>query len=281
MVVKCPKCNHYVSDTAEICPHCGNSMASIPTSPSFPPISSAQSKKDEPLPTIAQASKADSTYSTGSSYGKSFLIVLLVIVAIIGGGLAILYLIVGLDDQDKEQRRVVVEEIPQESIVYQSNVNVKNCFIVISKKSLSLKVYEGSNTDTTLVAVFPVCLSKNKGQKYSAGDCKTPECSRNNPFRINQIVDASTWCFDFGDGRGSILAYGHWFIRLNSKFSGIGIMGSTNNEQSVPGRESSGSVRLRDDDLDYLKDHYVFEGMKVVIKGEDEGLYDFEKRCKH
>lgn len=142
-----------------------------------------------------------------------------------------------------------------------------------------MRVYEGANTDTTLVAVFPVCLSKNKGQKYTAGDNKTPECSMDNPFRVTQIEDASTWRYDFGDGRGYILAYGHWFIRLNSEFSGIGIMGSTNNERSVPGRESSGSIRLKDDDLDFLKEHYVLEGMKVVIKSEEEGLYDFEKRC--
>lgn len=204
-----------------------------------------------------------------------YIILLLAIAAIIG--VAVWFITTVLSDSSDDME--ITEQIPYERIIYQSNVNVKNCFIVISKKSLSLKVYEGTNTDTTLVAVFPACLSKNKGQKYTAGDNKTPECSLDKPFRVNQIEDASTWRYDFGDGRGSILAYGHWFIRLNSEFSGIGIMGSTNNEQSVPGRESSGSIRLKDDDLDFLKEHYVFEGMKVVIKSEEEGLYDFEKRC--
>lgn len=240
----------------------------MPSSPN-PPLSTMTVRNDRQVGTSSLG------HFNKSSSSKTLLSVLLVIMIIIGS-VPTVWLIV---NKDKGTIDDVVEEIPQERIIYQSRVNVKNCFIVISKKSLSLRVYEGANTDTTLVAVFPVCLSKNKGQKYTAGDNKTPECSMDNPFRVTQIEDASTWRYDFGDGRGYILAYGHWFIRLNSEFSGIGIMGSTNNERSVPGRESSGSIRLKDDDLDFLKEHYVFEGMKVVIKSEEEGLYDFEKRC--
>lgn len=240
----------------------------MPSSPN-PPLSTMTVRNDRQVGTSSLG------HFNKSSSSKTLLSVLLVIMIIIGS-VTTVWLIV---NKDKGTIDDVIEEIPQERIIYQSRVNVKNCFIVISKKSLSLRVYEGANTDTTLVAVFPVCLSKNKGQKYTAGDNKTPECSMDNPFRVTQIEDASTWRYDFGDGRGYILAYGHWFIRLNSEFSGIGIMGSTNNERSVPGRESSGSIRLKDDDLDFLKEHYVFEGMKVVIKREEEGLYDFEKRC--
>ena len=95
---------------------------------------------------------------------------------------------------------------------------------------------------------------------------KTPECSFDNPFSIVQIQPASTWVHDFGDGRGPILAYGHWFMRLKTPgFSGIGIHGSTNNENSVPGRGSEGCIRLRDEDLDLLKEQYAFVGMKVII----------------
>ena len=240
----------------------------MPSSPN-PPLSTMTVRNDRQVGTSSLG------HFNKSSSSKTLLSVLLVIMIIIGS-VTTVWLIV---NKDKGTIDDVIEEIPQERIIYQSRVNVKNCFIVISKKSLSLRVYEGANTDTTLVAVFPVCLSKNKGQKYTAGDNKTPECSMDNPFRVTQIEDASTWRYDFGDGRGYILAYGHWFIRLNSEFSGIGIMGSTNNERSVPGRESSGSIRLKDDDLDFLKEHYVFEGMKVVIKSEEEGLYNFEKRC--
>ena len=81
---------------------------------------------------------------------------------------------------------------------------------------------------------------------------------------------------DFKDGRGSIKAYGKWFMRL-SYGSGIGIHGSTNNESSVPGRQSEGCIRLRDEDIDLLKQQYAFVGMMVIIKGEDEGELDFER----
>lgn len=163
--------------------------------------------------------------------------------------------------------------------IYNDINNKYNCFIVISKKDLSLNVFEALNNDTVLVATFPACLSKNYGPKQGEGDMKTPECSMEYPFTICQIQDASKWKYDFGDGRGKIRAYGHWFLRLDTGFDGIGIQGSTNNESSVPGRDSSGSIRLRDDDLIFLKENYVFPGMKVIIKHEDEGLFDFEKNC--
>ena len=95
---------------------------------------------------------------------------------------------------------------------------------------------------------------------------RTPESSFEKPFTITQITDASKWTHDFGDGRGEILSYGNWFMRLATPgFSGIGIHGSTNNESSVPGRGSEGCIRLRNDDLDQLKEKYAYVGMKVVI----------------
>ncbi len=155
----------------------------------------------------------------------------------------------------------------------------ENCFIVISKQEQKLYVCEVVENDTVRVAEFPVCLSQNLGQKERKGDMKTPECTWEQPFSITQIQNASDWVHDFGDGRGSILAYGNWFMRLKTPgFSGIGIHGSTNNEDSVPGRASEGCVRLRNDDLDTLKEQYAFEGMKVVIKHEDEGLKPFEEK---
>ena len=155
----------------------------------------------------------------------------------------------------------------------------KNCFIVVSKQELKLYVCEAIEDDTVRVAEFPVCLSRNLGQKERKGDMKTPESTWEQPFSITQIQDASGWVHDFGDGRGSILAYGNWFMRLKTPgFSGIGIHGSTNNEDSVPGRASEGCIRLLNADLDFLKEQYAFEGMKVVIKSEDEGLKPFEQK---
>ena len=149
---------------------------------------------------------------------------------------------------------------------YSEVVNKKNCFIVISKPEYRLYVCEVVGGDTLKRVHYPVCVGKNKGQKQKPGDMKTPECTAKNPFIITEIVDASRWTHDFGDGRGSILAYGNWFMRLKTPgHSGIGIHGSTNNESSVPGRGSEGCIRLRNKDLDELKAKYAFVGMRVVI----------------
>ena len=142
---------------------------------------------------------------------------------------------------------------------------------------MKLTVYEASKKDTVMVARFDCCLGKNFGDKQKRGDMKTPECSLHNPFKIRSIENSSWWTHDFGDGRGSIRAYGKWFMRLSSAFSGIGIHGSTNNESSVPGRQSEGCIRLRDEDIETLKVDYAFVGMKVIVKGEDEGKLPFER----
>jgi len=179
----------------------------------------------------------------------------------------------------------VVEEFPEDTIpkadtaLYAVMQQRENCFIVISKQELKLYVCEVVENDTVRVAEYPACLSKNLGQKERKGDMKTPESSWDQPFVITEIVDASDWVHDFGDGRGSILAYGNWFMRLKTPgFSGIGIHGSTNNEASVPGRASEGCIRLRNTDLDLLKEQYAFKGMNVVVKTEDEGLKEFEQK---
>lgn len=154
-------------------------------------------------------------------------------------------------------------------------------FIVISKKDLNLRVYGKQGKDTVLLAQFPACLSKNRGNKERKGDMKTPESPAGKPFKITAIQDASTWTHDFKDGRGSIKAYGHWFLRLLTPgHSGIGIHGSTNNENSVPGRASEGCIRLRDADIITLKQKYAYVGMPVYIKAEGEGLYPWETRVK-
>ena len=139
-------------------------------------------------------------------------------------------------------------------------------FIVISKVELRLYVKGVVNGDTIALVRFPVCLSRNKGQKQKSGDMRTPETEPGKPFTITEIVPASDWEHDFGDGRGKIRAYGNWFMRIKTPFSGIGIHGSTNNEDKMPGRDSEGCIRLRDADLDYLKEHYAHVGMAVYIE---------------
>lgn len=180
------------------------------------------------------------------------------------------------DNQTVENKDVnVMETMPADTMpvvsadtatFYSQVVDKKNCFFLVSKPELRLYVCEVVGSDTLKRAHFPVCVGLNKGQKQKKGDMKTPECTPETPFVITEIVDASQWCHDFGDGRGSILSYGNWFMRLKTPgFSGIGIHGSTNNENSVPGRGSEGCIRLRDEDLIQLKEQYAFVGMRVVI----------------
>ena len=166
-------------------------------------------------------------------------------------------------DEALPSEDTVKQEAP---LVFGELVNRDQCFIVIDKPALHLSVYEDQEGDTVLLARYPVCVGLNYGQKEKGGDMKTPECTFENPFTITEIKPASTWVHDFGDGRGSILAYGNWFMRLKTyNFKGIGIHGSTNNEHSVPGRGSEGCIRLRNEDLDILKERYAFVGLKVII----------------
>lgn len=159
------------------------------------------------------------------------------------------------------------DTIPVEKpVIFGEMVNRDSCFIVIDKPALLLSVFENQSGDTVLLARYPVCVGKNYGQKEKSGDMKTPECTFSNPFSITEIVSAASWTHDFGDGRGAILAYGNWFMRLKTPgHKGIGIHGSTNNENSVPGRGSEGCIRLKNEDLDVLKEKYAFVGMNVII----------------
>lgn len=152
-----------------------------------------------------------------------------------------------------------------------SDTSKKNSgyYIVVHKEengndnNVRLEVYDKSNR---LVAKYPACVGKNKGNKQKSGDMKTPVSPQNRPFKITQIQDSSTWTHDFKDGKGKVKAYGKWFLRLGTAFSGIGIHGSTGHAYTVPGRGSNGCVRLRDADIIQLKEKYAYVGMSVIIK---------------
>lgn len=155
-------------------------------------------------------------------------------------------------------------------------------FIVISKHDLTLTVYDlGATGDTIMVAQFPCCMGKNKGNKQKRGDMRTPESPTGKPFKITMIQDASTWRHNFHDGRGNIKAYGHWFLRLETPgHRGIGIHGSTNNEHTVPGRASEGCIRLLDKDIITLKEHFAYVGMPVAVLAEDTALLPWEPSAR-
>jgi hypothetical protein len=156
-------------------------------------------------------------------------------------------------------------------------------FIVISKRDLTLSVYDRNAAgDTIIAAQFPCCMGKNKGDKVKRGDMRTPESPAGKPFKITMIQDASTWKHDFKDGRGNIKAYGHWFLRLETPgHRGIGIHGSTNNENTVPGRASEGCIRLLDKDIITLKEHFAYVGMPVTVQHEDQAPQAWEIRARN
>ena len=155
-------------------------------------------------------------------------------------------------------------------------------WIVISKRDLTLSVYDlGAASDTVIVAQFPCCMGKNKGNKVRRGDMRTPESPAGKPFKITMIQDASTWKHDFKDGRGNILSYGHWFLRLKTPISrSIGIHGSTNNESTIPGRASEGCIRLLDKDIITLKEHFAYVGMPVTVQAEGQAPFTWETRVR-
>ncbi len=149
-------------------------------------------------------------------------------------------------------------------------------FIVVSKQDLKLYVYQRLDGENIRLAEYPVCISQKIGAKQRNGDSKTPETTWKRPIYITEIVDVTSWVYDFQDGRGLILAYGDWFLRFSKPYNSVGIHGSTNNEETVPGRYSHGCIRMHDDDLIELTEDYVFEGMKVYIMREDEELCSFD-----
>jgi len=170
---------------------------------------------------------------------------------------------------------------PQKRVFAQAK-DKNRCFIVISKQNpVHLNVYEAVDSDTVLLAAYPACVGQNWGQKVSQGDLRTPESYPGKPFYIDQIQNSSSWKHDFGDGRGSIPAYGKWFIRLITPgFTGIGIHGSTGNRESIrTGRGSEGCIRLLDEDIIHLKENYATKGANVIILPEDCGPLPFELRA--
>lgn len=128
--------------------------------------------------------------------------------------------------------------------------------IIISKESMLLKLYD---RDSLLICSFPVAMGKHYGDKQELGDCKTPE----GEFSIVQIQRASHWMYN--TAKESIKGYyGNWFIRLNTKYSGIGIHG-THEPEKIGQRTTEGSIRLDNYHLDSLRT-MIDVGMIVRIE---------------
>lgn len=137
------------------------------------------------------------------------------------------------------------------------NKNAGSCFIVVSKQSMTLSVYD---CRTRLLEEFPICCGTSYGDKRADGDKRTPQ----GVFSVEEIVNSTVWTHDFGDGKGDIKdAYGPWFIRLRTGFDGIGIHG-THDDKIIGNRASEGSICLNNADLKQLMP-YVTVDMPVII----------------
>lgn len=133
--------------------------------------------------------------------------------------------------------------------------NAQQNYIIVSKEHMEMSVY---NPQGDKILKFPIACGKKYGQKQQVNDNRTPE----GVFKVVSKEKSDYWTYDFGEGpvKG---AYGPLFIRLEtSGFRGIGIHG-THDEETVPGRETHGCIRLKNDDL--LKLAKVIRKGTVVI----------------
>lgn len=112
------------------------------------------------------------------------------------------------------------------------------------------------------VKEYNCAVGRNPGQKTKTGDAKTPEGT----FKVESITASSDWVSS-EDGKG---AYGPWFITLDTgelskgEWGGIGLSG-TNKPEALGKASSTGSIRLRNDDIEEIK-KYVQIGTPVTIK---------------
>lgn len=182
-------------------------------------------------------------------FRKSLLIVGLLIATISVSGKPLFRHITNIHEQ--EPKSTIVED---EEVACGDSAEAHR--IVISKESMSLKLYD---RDDQLICSFPVSLGRNYGDKQELGDRKTPE----GDFSIVQIQRASHWMYN--SGKESIKGYyGNWFIRLNTKYSSIGIHGTHEPEQ-IGERTTEGSIRLNNYHLDSLR-MMIDVGMAVRIE---------------
>ena len=131
-------------------------------------------------------------------------------------------------------------------------------FIIVDKETLSLKLFDYTGRELNS---YGISCGKKLGNKEAIGDLKTPE----GVFHITEIEEASSWGHDFKDGNGRIEgAYGPWFLRLEVPgHKGIGIHG-THKPESIGTRDTEGCIRLKNEDIEDLKNK-VNIGMVVIV----------------
>ena len=147
-------------------------------------------------------------------------------------------------------------------------IQIENAsFMLISKEELTLSVIDFKGN---ILEKYPISCGKNMGNKVEKGDLKTPE----GVFRVIDIQNATDWTHDFGDGNGKIKGvYGNYFIRLLTPgHAGIGIHG-THDSNSIGTRDSEGCIRLKNEDLEKLKQRIHIGDVVVITPSQ----YDVEE----
>lgn len=145
--------------------------------------------------------------------------------------------------------------------------NIELLFVRIDKQKLKLSIIGKGGQ---VLKEFPVAVGTGLGDKVKKGDMKTPE----GIFSVQEILDAHDWKYDFTDDSLGLIkgAYGPWFIRLNVPGQkGIGIHG-TYDSSTIGKRISHGCVRMKNADVEYLK-NLIRVGAPVIITA---GLKDYE-----
>ena len=143
--------------------------------------------------------------------------------------------------------------------------------IIINKEDMNLCVIDYHGKE---VVKYAIACGKNFGNKEQSGDFKTPE----GIFHISDIIDASGWSHDFGDGNGVIpCAYGPFFIRLEVPgHTGIGIHG-THKPESIGTRDTEGCIRLNNNDLEDLVEKCHIGMTVIIIPSSADIIEDVDK----
>lgn len=159
--------------------------------------------------------------------------------------------------QQRTQQDKAIVSLPQEVLVkYADQLRNEHKLIIIDKSKYKLCLFQKGKE----IKSYAIAVGKNPGQKQRVGDLTTPT----GEFIIEEIVDASDWSHDFGDGKGEIAgAYGPWFISLATGWIGIGIHG-THDKSSIGTMASEGCIRMANEDVEELKE-LVSIGIKVII----------------
>ena len=137
-------------------------------------------------------------------------------------------------------------------------------------------VYEKRQRDTVLLAAYPCCLSAIRGQKAYEGDCRTPESWPGKPFKIWRISDLRKLNLRTSEFR----MFGPYYHALKVPgVVGVGIHGTNSPSSIAHGRRSHGCIRLLNEDVTHMVDHYSAVGNQVIILPEKQGPLPFEERA--